>query len=192
MAGAFAKAGGRCAQDGAEGIRRIRLCQSVENSLQGLVQHCGLHQRSGEQHDAEIGIAADRIPGGVDRTPDALANRKTWCRDHGRSSMRAFDKIADHHAVAVREDMHVARLDRLQFPPDRPLRKPRRWRPSPALQEMAARLLRPASILDRKSSASACAISTSTTPCNPLQAGMLFTSSTNSLPWRSRITSTPQ
>src|SRR5690606_24530434 len=151
------------------------------------------YQRRAKQDDAEVGVAAYRGLRGLNGLQDTLTDTEFGLCDDTGCCFRAAQEILHGHAVAVRQRMHVAGLHRLKFGDAGGLEPGREQGCERfAHNAICCKSCREAGSLAQKSSASACAISTPLTACNPFQAGILLISSTKRRPSPSRMTSTPQ
>ena len=73
------------------------------------------HQRRRQEHDAEIGVAADRGVRRRDGIADALADRLARRRQCRRRGERARLELRHGHAVALAQHMHIAGLQRAKL-----------------------------------------------------------------------------
>lgn len=199
----FAQPAGRRDDDGAEHRRRVLAVQRREHCLQraapgrrpGPDQARALgrrRQRRAQQHDAEIGVAADRRAGGAHRRLHPLADTPARRDQRPDAGACAGDEVLGLHAVAGRMPADIARLAHRHVPGagvEKGLRHhgggrhARRAGTRPAVAPPMRRSIR--------SSTSACAIGNGVTRCSPRQAATPLTSSTQGRPSGPGIRSTP-
>ena len=77
----------------------------------------GARQRRGEKHDAEIGVGADRLARGADGLENASPDRQVGIGERPGRDTRAGEELLGRHAVAIGEEMDIARLQRLDLQP---------------------------------------------------------------------------
>ena len=169
-------------QGGEDALRGVRAAPAGASALGG----CG--ERTGQQQDSEVRIAAGGGEGGVDGAADALPDREIGSRNPRCRRLGARLELRRLHVVAAGMDVHVARLQRGELGAAGGEESVARF--ALAQAGHVGRLWCTPTAL-RKSSTIASAMSTSATLCSPRQEGLLLTSSTISRPSGARIRSTP-
>ena len=163
----------------------------------------GTGERRAKQDDAEIGVGADRLACRADRFEDAPPDAEIGIGERRRRDAGAGEELVGRHAVAVGEEMDIARLQRLDLPPAGLfVGGPDALGAKAPGHEFAGAAKRCGRARDAalparsarnvsRASAIASAMLTAATDCSPDQAGMLLTSSTNRLPSAAGTMSTP-
>src|SRR6185312_1789124 len=180
--------------NGRENVGGVRLVESIEDKRQRRAQGAaaslgGRSQRRAEKDDSEIGVLTDRLKGRLDRGADADSDPRAPGRNPSGARFRAANEVGNLHAVAGREPMHVAGLQRVELGEARLDIGRRDAAVVTAHRARRFRAQRESSSISAEAIASA--MLRLLTLCRPLHAGMLLTSSTVGAPSAPTITSTP-